>query len=114
MNENWKSMSRQTLLALLLLATLSTVVITPAGQRGANESETGTSAQWEYLVVSGASSINLSSPSNPRLRKESTEAFGHESFVLEQHLDKLGAKGWELVAVTGPPQDPTYFFKRQK
>jgi len=29
-------------------------------------------------------------------------------------MDKLGAKGWELVTVTGSPADPIYYFKRRK
>jgi hypothetical protein len=29
-------------------------------------------------------------------------------------MDKLGANGWELVAVAGPPTDPVYYFKRPK
>jgi hypothetical protein len=41
-------------------------------------------------------------------------SFARELFVLEQNLDRLGAKGWELVAVNGTPSDPTYHFKRRK
>ena len=48
------------------------------------------------------------------MRKEPNVPFGREAFVLEQHLDKLGANGWELVAVAGPPTDPSYYFKRRK
>jgi len=48
------------------------------------------------------------------MRKESAVPFGREAFVLEQHLDKLGANGWELVAVAGPPTDPAYYFKRRR
>jgi hypothetical protein len=47
------------------------------------------------------------------MRKEEAP-FAREGFVLEQHLDKLGAKGWELLAVAGPPADPVYYFKRKK
>jgi len=32
-------------------------------------------------------------PGNPRMRKEPNVPFGREAFVLEQHLDKLGANG---------------------
>jgi hypothetical protein len=48
------------------------------------------------------------------LRKETSGAFGREAFVLEQALDKLGAKGWELVSVSGSQGDPVYYFKRRK
>ena len=48
------------------------------------------------------------------MRKEPNVPFGREAFVLEQHLDKLGANGWELIAVAGPPTDPAYYFKRRK
>jgi hypothetical protein len=33
---------------------------------------------------------------------------------LERNFDKLGAKGWELVAVSGMPNDPIFYFKRPK
>jgi hypothetical protein len=29
-------------------------------------------------------------------------------------MDKLGARGWELFAVTGAPNDPVFYFKRPK
>jgi hypothetical protein len=48
------------------------------------------------------------------MRKEPNVPFGREAFVLEQHLDKLGANGWELIAVAGPATDPAYYFKRRK
>ena len=41
-------------------------------------------------------------------------AFSRENFPLEQSMDKLGAKGWELVTVTGAPADPVFYFKRRK
>ena len=48
------------------------------------------------------------------MRKEPNAPFGREAFVLEQHMDKLGANGWELVTVAGPPTDPAFYFKRLK
>ena len=114
MNEKRKTMRRTVGLALLLLAPVFAAAVKTTGQKGANVSDTVVNEQWEYLVVGAASSINLSPPSNPRMRKEPTESFGREAFVLEQHLDKLGAKGWELVAVAGPSSDPSYYFKRRK
>ena len=70
--------------------------------------------RWEYLVVANANRTNFQPTGNPRMRKEEMGGFGHEAFVLEQHLDNLGAKGWELVAVSGNPLDPVFYFKRPK
>ena len=67
---------------------------------------------WEYLVVQGGT-VNLSGSDNATLRKE-PGAFSRESFPLEKNLDKLGAKGWELVAVSGSPGDPVFYLKRRK
>jgi len=69
--------------------------------------------QWEYLAVAGPMT-GLTPVDNPRLRKEPTAEFNREAFALEQQLDKLGANGWELVTITGPPTDPAYYFKRRK
>ena len=74
--------------------------------------ERSTREEWEYLAVAGPNPINLSV--DPHMRKEPNVAFGREAFALEQHLDKLGANGWELVSVAGPPTDPAYYFKRRK
>ncbi|HXG64554.1 MAG TPA: hypothetical protein VNO70_05565 [Blastocatellia bacterium] len=72
--------------------------------------------EWEYLIVSGGSS-NLSAEGNdkyPRMRKAPDRGFSRENFPLERNLDKLGAEGWELVAVTGSPADPVFYLKRPK
>jgi hypothetical protein len=99
--------------ALALLA----VVVTRAGitvtQEPATASDSAVRDQWEYLVVSGSGS-NLTPSGNPNLRKEPSGPFIREEFVLEQNLDKLGAKGWELVSVSGVPSNPIYYFKRRK
>lgn len=67
---------------------------------------------WEYLVVQGGT-VNLSGGDGGSMRK-ADGAFSRESYPLEKNMDKLGAKGWELVAVTGDMRDPTYYFKRRK
>ena len=95
------------------IAVTALVVVKTMGQEEAKRSET-TTEQWEYLAVAGPSTSNLRATGNPRMRKEPNAPFGREAFVLEQHLDKLGANGWELVAVAGPPTDPAYYFKRRK
>lgn len=93
----------------LLLGVISIAVVKTSGQEDRNVVE-----QWEYLAVAGPSTHNFSPTSSPRMRKEPNVPFAREAFVLEQHLDKLGANGWELVAVAGPPTDPAYYFKRRK
>jgi hypothetical protein len=92
----------------------SFVVMKTVGQEAMKGGDSVVADQWEYLAVAGPSSTNLTSTNNPRMRKEPNVPFGREAFVLEQHLDKLGANGWELIAVAGPPTDPAYYFKRRK
>jgi len=83
------------------------------GQDSSNGTGKVAAEQWEYLAVSGASTTNLTPTGNSQMRK-SNAPFAREAFVLETHLDKLGASGWELVAVAGIPTDPVYYFKRRK
>jgi hypothetical protein len=98
----------------ICLATISVVVMNIKGQDESGGGDRNAVEQWEYLAVAGPSTTNLTPTGNPRMRKEPNVPFGREAFVLEQHLDKLGANGWELVAVAGPPTDPAYYFKRRK
>jgi hypothetical protein len=78
------------------------------------EDETTARDPWEYLVVAGGNSSNLSASGSSSMRKEPKIQAFRENFVLEQNMDKLGAHGWELVSVTGLPTDPIYYFKRRK
>jgi hypothetical protein len=100
--------------SFLALTVFCIVTTQTAGQDGFEPGEHLAVEQWEYLAVAGPSTTNLSATGNPRMRKEPNSPFGREAFVLEQHLDSLGAQGWELVAVAGPPIDPAYYFKRRK
>ena len=100
--------------ALLILAVAVLAVVKTKGQEEANARANAAAEQWEYLAVAGPSTTNLTPTNNPRMRKEPNVPFAREAFVLEQHLDKLGANGWELVSVAGPPTDPAYYFKRRK
>jgi hypothetical protein len=77
--------------------------------------EPADSGAWEYLVVSGGNSNleSLSSDEFAGLRKRPDDSF-REATVLQRNLDKLGAKGWQLVAVNGSPNNPLYYFKRPK
>ena len=107
------SLKGTSLVAALFLVLLSAgAVVRTTGQEGTSPRERGAHEEWEYLAVAGPSPANLSG--DPHMRKEPNVAFGREAFALEQHLDKLGANGWELVAVAGPATDPAYYFKRRK
>jgi len=99
-----------TLIALSLLA-ISVTVVKTSGQESDSRDRPD---RWEYLVVAGPSSANFSATSSPSMRKEVNAPFGREAFVLEQHMDKLGTNGWELVTVFGPPSDPAFYFRRLK
>ena len=101
-------------IALLVLAVAVLAVVKSKAQDETNTRTNPSGDQWEYLAVAGPSTTNLTPTGNPRMRKEPNVPFGREAFVLEQHLDKLGANGWELVSVAGPPTDPAYYFKRRK
>jgi len=76
------------------------------------DSESFAGQRWEYLVVSNPAATNFSPTGNPDMRKE--DAPFREGFVLETQLDKLGARGWELVSVSGTPNSPVYYFRRAK
>src|SRR5258705_4486611 len=110
-------MKRTILLVLLILVPVFTAVVKSTGQAGAYAgdkmaSEGGEKGErWEYLVVAGPSSSNFSPTGNDRMRKDEGR-FGREAFVLEQHLDKLGSMGWELVSVAGRFVDSVFYFKR--
>ena len=114
MNEKHNVLKRTSLLvAGLLLLLGSTAVVKTTGQES-ESSDRPAHEQWEYLAVAGPSTTNFTPTGNSRMRKEPSVPFGREAFVLEQHLDKLGANGWELVSVAGPPTDPAYYFKRRR
>ena len=103
-------MKSRVLVALLVVACGLVAVVKTTGQ---DEPARADRTEWEYLVVASPSNANLTATGNPRMRKE-PGPFGREAFVLEQHLDKLGANGWELVSVAGTAGDPHYYFKRRK
>ena len=115
MNERTPATKRTTVMAAVLMVALASIaIVKTAGQEGTKANDSAPNEQWEYLAVAGPSTTNLTPTGNPRMRKEPNVPFAREAFVLEQHLDKLGANGWELVSVAGPPTDPAYYFKRRK
>ncbi len=99
-------------IAIVLIGLLVTVAGSSVfGERGkANDDQSGNG--WEYLVVQGGT-VNLTGSDGGSMRKE-PGAFSRESFPLERNLDKLGAKGWEMVSVSGSPADPIFYLKRRK
>jgi hypothetical protein len=97
---------------LLVLAVAVFAVMNTKGQ-ATNQTGSGATEQWEYLALAGPVS-GLTPANKEPIRKEPSGSFGREAISLEQHLDKLGANGWELIAVAGPPTDPAYYFKRRK
>jgi hypothetical protein len=91
------------------------LVIAAALAMNANSEELADAAAWEYMVVAGGT-VNLESMNSEQfagMRKQPDGSF-KEFTVLERNLDKLGAKGWQLVAVYGSPSNPIYYFKRPK
>jgi len=80
--------------------------------RGGANQDQGAGGGWEYLIVQGGT-VNLSPSDGGSMRKE-PGPFNRESYPLEKNLDKLGAKGWELVTVAGSPADPIFYMKRRK
>jgi hypothetical protein len=106
---------RRTILVSIAIVLIGLVVTVAGssvfgGRSKANDDQSGTS--WEYLVVQGGT-VNLTGSDGGSMRKE-PGAFSRESFPLERNLDKLGAKGWELVTVAGSPADPIFYLKRKK
>jgi hypothetical protein len=99
-----------TAVALSLIAILFAVVKTSGQESNSNEH----ADQWEYLVLAGPTTTNFSGSGSGRTRKESNSGFAREAYVMEQHMDRMGANGWELVTVAGPPTDPAFYFKRRK
>lgn len=97
-------------LSFLLLSVIFRV--SGQGSRPSREREKDAEVQWEYMVVTGGRS-NLSGVGDLAGRKQTDHSFMEWS-VVQRNLDKLGQKGWELVAVYGAPADPTYYLKRQK
>jgi hypothetical protein len=98
--------------AALIVIAVSLAVVKTTGQT--TSTENSAAEKWEYLAVAGPGTTNFTPTGNPKMRKEPNVPFGREGFVLEQHLDKLGANGWELITVAGSPNDPVYYFKRRK
>lgn len=103
-------MKRIVLIAFLLLVPVAMALQKSRKLDPVDAPEEG---RWEYLAVAGPTTTNFSPTADATSRKEGGN-FAREALVLEQNLDKIGARGWELVTVAGPPTDPVYYFKRRK
>lgn len=111
-------MKRTTLFyAAILIMVIVITGLVIAGQSSRKNAESAEKSpaetQWEYLVVGGGN-LNLSSAGISEKMHKQEGGFSREAVVLERNLDKLGAKGWELVAVSGDPRDPVFYLKRAK
>ncbi|MBI1761236.1 MAG: hypothetical protein HYR56_07345 [Acidobacteria bacterium] len=110
-------MKRRSLLAIFSAAVVVLCLVAGViAQRSSSSSkEPVAETQWEYLVVAGGS-VNLTSEGlgSSRMRKQPDDSFAQEAYGLERNFDKLGAQGWQMVAVHGAPNNPVYYFKRLK
>jgi hypothetical protein len=100
---------------LIIAGAALLLVIAGALAKNVDSKESADVGAWEYLVVAGGT-VNLESMSSEQfagMRKQPDGSF-KEATVLERNLDKLGAKGWQLVTVYGAPNNPIYYFKRPK
>src|SRR4051794_10305745 len=106
-------------LSVSLVATCIVVgVLDQQRARTEDEPDTQTTSaesanRWEYLVIAGGTT-NTTPTGNASMRKEPGMSSMRESFPVESNLDRLGARGWELVSVGGAPGDPMYYMKRRK
>lgn len=106
--------------AVVVIAVALLLLVSPFFLRSVKTSEPRATQddvreKWEYLVVAAPSSTNFNATGNSRMRKLEMGGFGIEAFVLEQHMDKVGADGWELVSVTNTARgEPVFYFKRLK
>ena len=99
-------------IAAVMIGLLLTIAAKSVFGERSNAGDDQSGGGWEYLVVQGGN-LNLSPSESSSMRKE-PGAFTRESFPVEKNMDRLGAKGWELVTVAGSPADPIYYFKRRK
>ena len=106
-------LTRASMLAGVMVLAVALFAVMKTKGQATNETARGATEQWEYLALAGPVSGLVPANQEP-LRKETSASFNREAISLEQHLDKLGAKGWELIAVAGPPTDPAFYFKRRK
>jgi hypothetical protein len=113
MDQTRRILTRASVVVGLLVLAIAVFTVVKTKGQATNEKRSDAAEQWEYLALAGPVSGLVPANKDP-LRKAPGGAFGREAIALEEHLDKLGAEGWELIAVAGPPTDPAYYFKRRK
>lgn len=92
-----------------------TLLIASTGKSLRTEAEVqSTGIEWEYMIVAGGSANLSGNDQYPRMRKAPDGSFTRELYPLSRNLDKLGAQGWELVAVQGSAADPVFYLKRPR
>ncbi|HKV41885.1 MAG TPA: hypothetical protein VJX67_21960 [Blastocatellia bacterium] len=115
--DSLRRMKKMKLGHLAILGTIMLVTIGLGGQGRERHNTLPTDAspaseRWEYLVLAGGN-VNLHPTGDLSMRKLPDAGFSREAFPLEQNLDKVGARGWELTAVENSPAGPVYYFKRR-
>jgi hypothetical protein len=112
--------SRRTLLGLVAFAILLagsglawSVVRARSQDRSDRQEREEASKDWEYLIVAGGNVMLGPGLGSEPGRKKQNE-FNREAVTVERNLDRLGAQGWELIHVGGPPNDPFFYMKRVK
>ncbi len=106
-----KKVQLLTAAAVLVVSLVVTWRVTGQSSNGEKDSAKPVVTQWEYMVVAGGHA-NLSGVGDLGQRK-ADDSF-RENSVLQRNLDKLGLKGWELVAVQSTPAGTAYYLKRPK
>ena len=95
---------------VLLALAIAIAYLTRFSER-ARAQDSDSRTKWEYLFVADGGN-SLTSVQTPGQRKQ--KEFGREAVTVEKNLDRLGNEGWELVAVSGTPNEPTFTLKRPK
>ncbi|HZN10715.1 MAG TPA: hypothetical protein VFC61_03495 [Blastocatellia bacterium] len=109
-------MKRRALVAGMSILIVCAAVAFGQRPREGAKGEPAAETQWEYLIISGGTSnlTSFGSGSSGGASKQPDGSFNREALALERNMDKLGARGWELVAVSGHPNDPVFYLKRPK
>jgi hypothetical protein len=105
----------RTKMRFVIAGALLSIAIAAVLARDVDSKESADAVAWEYLVVAGGT-VNLESVSGSQFKEMQKLPDGsfREATVLQRNLDKLGAKGWQLVTVSGSASSPIYYFKRPK
>jgi hypothetical protein len=100
---------------VVIAGALLSIAIAATLARNVDSKEPADADAWEYLVITGGT-VNLESVSSSQFKEMQKLPDGsfREASVLQRNLDKLGARGWQLITVNGSSNSPIYYFKRPK